>query len=115
MSSPIGLPLEMNSGPNSNLSSSCSGSDSDRDSFNHLDNVHHNESFNVNTTPSSEDGLPMTLLDIVTDMNTNEMQRSQVDFVLGEPPVPLLDILNEVLGILHDDTETNLLSDVSYQ
>ena len=57
----------------------------------------------------------MTLLDNVTDRNTDEMQCSQVDCVLGEPQVPLLDILNEVLGILHDDTETNLLSDVSYQ
>ena len=57
----------------------------------------------------------MTLLDNVTDRNTDEMQCSQVDCVLGEPQAPLLDILNEVLDILHDDTETNLLSDVSYQ
>ena len=54
----------------------------------------------------------MALLDIVTDMNTNEMHRSQVDCVLGEPPVRLLDILNEVLDILHEDAESNLLSDV---
>ena len=54
----------------------------------------------------------MALLDIVIDMNTNEMQRSQVDCVLGEPPVPLLDILNKVLDVLHENAESNLRSDV---
>ena len=42
----------------------------------------------------------MAHLDIVTDMNTNEIHRSQVDCVLGEPRVRLLDILNEVYYLL---------------
>ena len=54
----------------------------------------------------------MALLHIVANMNTDVMQHSQVDCVLGEPPVPLLDILTEVLDVLHEDAKINLLSDV---